>query len=103
MISKSDSNTVQKCKFSLGLVTAVFTLNFSAYRTLESLQSSINPEVGLYALCALYAAYLISSMFLPPLVLPRFQTGKILACSLVFYTLYTAGKSHGEENIFQAC
>jgi len=80
----------RKCLGSLILVSVAELLNFSAFISLEGLQSNLNKEVGMIALGLLYLTFLLTSMFLPPLVMNKLSCKKILCISTLAYATYTA-------------
>ncbi|XP_040409201.1 protein unc-93 homolog A isoform X2 [Cygnus olor] len=70
-----------------------FLLLFTAYGGLQSLQSSLNSEEGLgvASLSVLYAALIISSMFLPPILIKKLGCKWTIAGSMCCYIAFSLG------------
>ncbi|NWY38919.1 UN93A protein, partial [Sylvia atricapilla] len=70
-----------------------FLLLFTAYGGLQSLQSSLNSEEGLgvASLSVLYAALILSSMFLPPIVIKKLGCKWTIAISMCCYITFSLG------------
>ncbi|XP_019382287.1 PREDICTED: protein unc-93 homolog A [Gavialis gangeticus] len=70
-----------------------FLLLFTAYGGLQSLQSSLNSEEGLgvASLSVLYAALIISSMFLPPFLIEKLGCKWTIAGSMCCYIAFFLG------------
>ncbi|XP_072188511.1 protein unc-93 homolog A [Excalfactoria chinensis] len=70
-----------------------FLLLFTAYGGLQSLQSSLNSEEGLgvASLSVLYAALIISSMFLPPILIKKLGCKWTIAGSMCCYVAFSLG------------
>ncbi|XP_004601122.2 protein unc-93 homolog A [Sorex araneus] len=70
-----------------------FLLLFTAYGGLQSLQSSLNSEEGLgtAALSTLYGGVLLSSMFLPPLLIQRLGCKWTIVVSMCCYVAFSLG------------
>ncbi|XP_076976958.1 protein unc-93 homolog A [Tamandua tetradactyla] len=70
-----------------------FLLLFTAYGGLQSLQSSLYSEEGLgvTALSTLYGAILLSSMFLPPILIKKFGCKWTIAGSMCCYVAFYLG------------
>ncbi|ELW69059.1 Protein unc-93 like protein A [Tupaia chinensis] len=76
------------------LVVALgFLLLFTAYGGLQSLQSSLYSEEGLgvTALSTLYGSVLLSSMFLPPILIARLGCKWTIAGSMCGYVAFSLG------------
>ncbi|KAM6185266.1 protein unc-93 homolog A [Rhynchocyon petersi] len=75
------------------VVSFGFLLLFTAYGGLQNLQSSLNSEAGLgvTALSTLYGAILLSSMFLPPLLIRRFGCKWTIVGSMCCYVAFSLG------------
>ncbi|XP_070571798.1 protein unc-93 homolog A-like [Ptychodera flava] len=69
-----------------------FLFLFTAFQALSNLQSSINCDegLGLASLSTIYACLIVSSLFLPPIVIRYVGTKWTMAVSMVCYVLYTA-------------
>ncbi|PKU41534.1 hypothetical protein llap_8158 [Limosa lapponica baueri] len=70
-----------------------FLLLFTAYGGLQSLQSSLNSEEGLgvASLSVLYAALILSSMFLPPILIKKLGCKWTIAGSMCCYIAFSLG------------
>ncbi|NXN97631.1 UN93A protein, partial [Rhinopomastus cyanomelas] len=70
-----------------------FLLLFTAYGGLQSLQSSLHSEEGLgvAALSVLYAALILSSMFLPPVLIQKLGCKWTIAGSMCCYIAFSLG------------
>ncbi|XP_048155781.1 protein unc-93 homolog A isoform X3 [Corvus hawaiiensis] len=70
-----------------------FLLLFTAYGGLQSLQSSLNSEEGLgvASLSVLYAALILSSMFLPPILIKKLGCKWTIAISMCCYIAFSLG------------
>lgn len=70
-----------------------FLLLFTAYGGLQSLQSSLNSEEGLgvASLSVLYAALIVSSMFLPPILIKKLGCKWTIAGSMCCYIAFSLG------------
>lgn len=64
----------------------------------SGMQSSLNRGIGTTALCLLYASLVISSLFLPPLVIDKLDCRKSLTLSILSFAVYTLGKSQVSVN-----
>ncbi|XP_050805087.1 protein unc-93 homolog A isoform X4 [Gopherus flavomarginatus] len=70
-----------------------FLLLFTAYGGLQSLQSSLHSEEGLgvASLSVIYAALILSSMFLPPILIKKLGCKWTIAGSMCCYIAYSLG------------
>ncbi|NXE77994.1 UN93A protein, partial [Cochlearius cochlearius] len=70
-----------------------FLLLFTAYGGLQSLQSSLHSEEGLgvASLSVLYAALILSSMFLPPVLIKKLGCKWTIAGSMCCYIAFSLG------------
>ncbi|XP_045632171.1 protein unc-93 homolog A isoform X7 [Ursus americanus] len=75
------------------VVSFGFLLLFTAYGGLQSLQSSLYSEEGLgvTALSTLYGGVLLSSMFLPPLLIKKFGCKWTIVISMCCYVAFSLG------------
>ncbi|KAM8963741.1 protein unc-93 homolog A isoform 3-T3 [Lycaon pictus] len=75
------------------VVSFGFLLLFTAYGGLQSLQSSLYREEGLgvTALSTLYGGVLLSSMFLPPLLIKKFGCKWTIVVSMCCYVAFSLG------------
>ena len=76
----------------LVLSLAYFFL-FSAYFALRNLQSSLNAELGLYALSSMYLSLVVGS-FCSTMVVQRLQPKRALTLSLIGFVMYSAANFH---------
>lgn len=74
------------------IVSFGFLFLFTAFQSLQNLQSSLNPDkgLGLASLSVIYAALILSCMFVPPLMVGRLGCKWTLVISMIGYVLYTA-------------
>uniref|UniRef100_A0A8C8VQM1 Protein unc-93 homolog A n=1 Tax=Pelusios castaneus TaxID=367368 RepID=A0A8C8VQM1_9SAUR len=70
-----------------------FLLLFTAYGGLQSLQSSLHSEEGLgvASLSVIYAALILSSMFLPPILIKKLGCKWTIVGSMCCYITYSLG------------
>ncbi|CAH1798683.1 unnamed protein product [Owenia fusiformis] len=75
---------------NITVVSFAFLLNFTAYQSLQSLQSSLNRVEGLgtAGLAVLYASLLVSSVFLPKAIIKRIGCKWTISAALFCYTIY---------------
>ncbi|XP_065112342.1 protein unc-93 homolog A [Paramisgurnus dabryanus] len=85
MISRNTKNIL--------VVSFGFLLLFTAYGGLQSLQSSLNSEdgMGVISLSVLYAAIILSSMFLPPIMIKNLGCKWTIVLSMGCYVTYSFG------------
>nr|XP_039259024.1 protein unc-93 homolog A-like [Styela clava] len=90
MLNNNSDGHVQKPMRNLLMLSTSFLFIFSAYGALEAAQSSINAELGVISLCAVYASYTVFSLLLPPLVISQLGSRKSIAVSVIGYAAYIA-------------
>ncbi|XP_041107494.1 protein unc-93 homolog A isoform X2 [Polyodon spathula] len=75
------------------IVSFGFLLLFTAYGGLQSLQSSLNADEGLgtASLSVLYGAIILSSMFLPPILIKNLGCKWTIVVSMGCYVAYSLG------------
>ncbi|CAL8314826.1 unnamed protein product [Boreogadus saida] len=75
------------------VVSIGFLSLFTAYGGLQSLQSSLNAEegMGVASLSVVYASIIISSMFLPPLMIKNLGCKWTIVVSMACYVSYSFG------------
>ncbi|XP_077053351.1 protein unc-93 homolog A [Siphateles boraxobius] len=75
------------------VVSFGFLLLFTAYGGLQSLQSSLNAEdgMGVISLSVIYAAIILSSMFLPPIMIKNLGCKWTIVISMGCYVAYSFG------------
>ncbi|KAM9840296.1 protein unc-93 homolog A [Aulostomus maculatus] len=85
MISRSFKNVL--------VVSVGFLSLFTAYGGLQSLQSSLNAEegMGVASLSVIYASIIISSMFLPPIMIKNLGCKWTIVASMACYVSYSFG------------
>ena len=81
---------------NLAVVSASFCLLFTAYHSLQNLQSSINVAdgVGTIGLTVAYVSVIISSAFLPPLLISKLGMKWTMAVSIFGYVAYISAAFH---------
>ena len=74
------------------VVSFAFLLLFTSFQSLQNLQSSLNQEgnLGLYSLIIIYAALILSCMFIPPAMIGRIGCKWTLAASMACYAAFIA-------------
>ncbi|KAM5228751.1 protein unc-93 homolog A [Ctenodactylus gundi] len=79
------------------VVSCGFLLLFTAYGGLQNLQSSLHSEggLGLVTLSALYGAMLLSSMFLPPLLIKKCGCKWTIVGAMGCYVAFSLGNFKG--------
>ena len=89
-----DSPTLKMSKAriqkNLVVVSFGFLCLFTAFESLSNLQSSINKDasLGTNGLATIYAALVVSCMFLPPVIIARLGCKWTIAFSMLCYILY---------------
>ncbi|KAA8582854.1 hypothetical protein FQN60_015400, partial [Etheostoma spectabile] len=85
MISRNFKNVL--------VVSIGFLSLFTAYGGLQSLQSSLNAEqgMGVASLSVIYASIIISSMFLPPLMIKNLGCKWTIVAGMACYVSYSFG------------
>ncbi|XP_076024087.1 protein unc-93 homolog A [Genypterus blacodes] len=85
MISRNMKNVL--------VVSTGFLSLFTAYGGLQSLQSSLNAEqgMGVASLSLIYASIIISSMFLPPIMIKNLGCKWTIVLSMACYVSYSFG------------
>ncbi|KAM6181779.1 protein unc-93 homolog A [Erethizon dorsatum] len=79
------------------VVSFGFLLLFTAYGGLQNLQSSLHSKggLGVATLSALYGAVLLSSMFLPPILIKRFGCKWTITGAMGCYVAFSLGNFKG--------
>ena len=86
---------VKREKFKINkniiIISFGFLFLFTAFQSLQNLQSSLNPNegLGLASLSVIYASLILSCMFVPPYMIGRLGCKWALVLSMVGYVLYT--------------
>lgn len=75
---------------NLVVLSFSFLLLFTAYQSIQNLQSSLNPEAGLgtASLATIYVALVLSCMFVPPYMIRRLGLKYTMVGSVSMYLLY---------------
>ncbi|AWP20367.1 putative protein unc-93 -like A-like [Scophthalmus maximus] len=75
------------------VVSIGFLFLFTAYGGLQSLQSSLNAEdgMGVVSLSVIYASIIVSSMFLPPIMIKNLGCKWTIVVSMACYVSYSFG------------
>nr|XP_056709062.1 protein unc-93 homolog A-like [Euleptes europaea] len=78
------------------VVSFGFLLLFTAYGGLQSLQSSLHSEngLGVASLSVVYGALILSSMFLPPMLIKKFGCKWTIVGSMCCYIAFSLGNFH---------
>lgn len=79
---------------NVSAVSCAFMVQFTAFQGTANLQSSINAKDGLgtVSLSAIYAALVLSCMFLPTLIIKRLTVKWTLCLSMLCYAPYIASQ-----------
>ncbi|CAN9507506.1 unnamed protein product [Ophioblennius macclurei] len=85
MISRNFKNVL--------VISVGFLFLFTAYGGLQSLQSSLNAEegMGVASLSVIYASIIVSSMFLPPIMIKNLGCKWTLVVGMACYVSYSLG------------
>ncbi|XP_055389960.1 UNC93-like protein [Condylostylus longicornis] len=75
---------------NISIISFAFMVQFTAFQGIANLQSSINATDGLgtVSLSAVYAALVVSCIFLPTLIIRRLTVKWTLVCSMLCYLPY---------------
>lgn len=99
-ITEDDPNLQPKLKLSkkekwrilknVSAISAAFMIQFTAFQGTANLQSSINAKDGLgtVSLCSIYAAIIVSCLFVPTFVIKRLSAKWTLCASMLCYVPY---------------
>lgn len=93
---------IKKDKFKITknmlIVSFGFLFLFTAFQSLQNLQSSLNPDkgLGLASLSVIYCALILSCMFVPPIMVGRLGCKWTLVISMVGYVLYTSANYYAK-------
>lgn len=79
---------------NVGLISAAFMIQFTAFQGTANLQSSINAKDGLgtVSLSAIYAALVVSCIFVPTFLIKRLTVKWTLCLSILCYAPYIAAQ-----------
>lgn len=90
--TNSPSRLRRRLWYSVIAVCAAFVLNFTAYQSMQNLQSSLNVVEGLgtAGLAVVYAALILSSLTLPPLVIGHLGCKWTIALCFLPYAIFMA-------------
>ncbi|XP_077503852.1 protein unc-93 homolog A-like [Amblyomma americanum] len=86
----SPSEAKKQIVRNLLVVSLSFLLLFTAYQSMQNLQSSLNPEAGLgtASLASIYFALVVSCMFVPSYMIRRLGLKYTMVTSVTMYMLY---------------
>lgn len=78
---------------NVSVVSVGFLFLFTAYGGLQNLQSSLNAEqgMGVVSLSIIYASIIVSSMFLPPIMIKNLGCKWTIVASMACYVSYSFG------------
>ncbi|CBY15916.1 unnamed protein product [Oikopleura dioica] len=87
-----------KYLFNNFLISVAFLLQFTAYNGIGNLQSSINcvDGLGTYTVATIYAALIVSCLFVPTIAIQKLGLKWSLAFSFTGYIVYTAANFYPE-------
>ena len=91
-LSASDNRKEKrKINKNIVIVSCGFLFLFTAFQSLQNLQSSLNPDegLGLASLCVIYASLILSCIFVPPFLIGRLGCKWTLVLAMTGYVLYT--------------
>ncbi|XP_044748415.1 UNC93-like protein isoform X2 [Coccinella septempunctata] len=83
---------------NVSALSCAFMIHFTAFQGTANLQSSINAEGGLgtVSLCAVYAALVLSCIFVPTFLIKRLTVKWTLCCSMLTYACYIGAQFYPE-------
>ncbi|XP_033748631.1 protein unc-93 homolog A-like [Pecten maximus] len=61
-------NTIRQLRLNLFVLCVIFILVFTAYSGLQNLESSLNPEIGIYSLASITGGALVSCILAPAVI-----------------------------------
>ncbi|XP_035685784.1 protein unc-93 homolog A-like [Branchiostoma floridae] len=78
---------------NLLVICIAFLFNFTAFQSLQNLQSSLNYSEGLgvASLSVIYASLIVSCIFVPPILIGKIGCKWTLVVSIFWYSVFTAG------------
>ncbi|XP_078617627.1 uncharacterized protein LOC144885578 [Branchiostoma floridae x Branchiostoma japonicum] len=78
---------------NLLVICIAFLFNFTAFQSLQNLQSSLNYSEGLgvASLSVIYASLIVSCIFVPPILIGTIGCKWTLVVSIFWYSVFTAG------------
>ena len=81
---------------NVAVISIGFTLLFTAYSSMSNLQSSLNPTDGLgnWSSSVVYASMIVSSLFLPTIVIRRLNAKWTIFTFMFGYTTYIAAQTY---------
>ncbi|XP_033118914.1 protein unc-93 homolog A-like [Anneissia japonica] len=81
---------------NLLVLSSAFFFVFTAYMSIQNLQSSLNTDkdLGVISLTIVYGSVVFSCVFIAPIIIRKLGTKWTIAGSIVFYTVYTACNYH---------
>ncbi|KAG8180134.1 hypothetical protein JTE90_027087 [Oedothorax gibbosus] len=86
---------------NVGVVSAGFSILFTSYDGLASLQSTVNAEgnVGVVSQASLYVCFALSALILPKLVITRLGVKVTLVLSMLSYVPYVASNFYPKWSV----
>ena len=81
---------------NLLLICLSWIFLFTAHSSISNLQSSINSELGTESLSAIYAALILSCIFLPTFLMSKFGIKWTIFFSQLAYILYIAANIYSQ-------
>ncbi|CAH1229826.1 UNC93A [Branchiostoma lanceolatum] len=77
---------------NLLVICTAFLFNFTAFQSLQNLQTSLNYDEGLggASLSVIYASLIVSCIFIPPLLIGKIGCKWTLVVSIFWYSVFTA-------------
>ncbi|CAL4066106.1 unnamed protein product, partial [Meganyctiphanes norvegica] len=99
-VPEVDNGRTKSMKFvimkNIIIMSIAFTFNFTAYNAMANLQSSINAQLGTASLSTLYAALVVSCMFVPSWLIRKLKYKKTTALCMLAYSTYIAAQFYPE-------
>lgn len=104
-IPKEKPITKYKVIINLIIICVGFLLLFTAFQALANLQSSLNSEegVGVASQSVIYAALILSSMFLPTFIIKKIGCKLTLVIAMVTYAPYIASNFYPKMATMLPC
>lgn len=91
MSSEEKKKEKRKITKNVYIISFGFLFLFTAFQSLQNLQSSLNKDkgLGLASLSVIYGALILSCIFVPPIMIGRLGCKWTLVISMMGYVLYT--------------
>ena len=96
LTSKQLKRERRKITKNVYIISLGFLFLFTAFQSLQNLQSSLNKVEGLgfWSLCVIYAALILSCILVPTFMIGRLGWKWTLVLSMTGYVLYTVANYH---------